>query len=142
MSPRRIINRITPDIIRRLWRRMLMYSAVGIGTFALDLAIIYACTEWLATSDEFALVLGFIVGITTNYLLSYYWVYRGTERNLYTGYTIFVALAVLGSVAIVYSTTWLVDTFALPLLLARTIVAAFVGLANFFINTFFNFRLL
>ena len=121
---------------------MWQYSVVGIGTFILDLAIIYALTNTKTTSDTTALVIGFGTGITINYLLSYYWVYRGTKRHFLTGFIIFLTLAILGSVCIVFATHALISHFALPLLIARTIVAAAVGFCNFLINTFFNFRLL
>lgn len=129
------------DHVQRLLRRMVQYSAVGIGTFLLDLAIIQIAISYFGASDAVALAIGFAIGVTTNYLLSYYWVYRGTKRSVAVGYIIFTILALLGVVFVIYATIYLAGAFGLPLLVARTIIATFVGIVNFFINTFFNFKL-
>lgn len=127
---------------QRLLKRLIKYSSVGMGTYMLDILIIAFLVFVFSAPERFAVGLGFLIGITTNYLVSYYWVFRGTHRNKFVGYAIFVVLAIVGIFAITESVIFLTEQYDMHLLIARTIVAAFVGLINFLVNTFFNFKLL
>ena len=130
------------SFISRFTQRLLSYSSVGISSYVLDIFIVSMLFYGFGVGREAALVLGFAVGVTFNYLLCYYWVYRGTTRNVYVGLLIFATLATTGIMIILTVTPWLMTQFALPLLIARTISAACIGVINFCINTFFNFKLL
>lgn len=129
------------SLIDRLFRRLISYSGVGIGTYLLDIAVILLLYRVWQVDPATAIALGFLVGVTVNYLLCYFWVYRGTHRNFKIGLAIFLCLALVGVALITESVTYLVLVHGMPLLLARTLVAAFVGLVNFLLNTFFNFKL-
>ncbi|MFW6210392.1 MAG: GtrA family protein [Patescibacteria group bacterium] len=126
----------------RFSRRLVSYSGVGISTYVLDIFLVSMLVYGFGVAHAPALVAGFGVGVTINYLLCYYWVYRGTRRNLYVGLSIFTFLATSGMLIILTVTPWLMMQFALPLLIARTIAAGCIGLINFCINTFFNFKLI
>lgn len=126
---------------QRLQQRFVWYSAVGISTFFLDLGILYLLLSTTPIAQGLAIALSFAVGVTTNFLLCYYWVYRGTERNQLVGYLLFAGLALIGVTFVTLSTEWLYAAFGLNLYIARTLVAACVGIINFTLNTFFNFRL-
>lgn len=129
------------SFIERLFRRLLSYSGVGIFTYVLDITIIVIAILAFDVHYQHAVAGGFLVGVTINYLLCYFWVYQGTERNFLVGLLIFFALAGLGVVAITYTVSVLVEQYRMPLLIARTLIAAAVGLVNFGFNTFFNFKL-
>lgn len=133
---------ITPQRIYALGRRFTQYSTVGVSTFALDLLLIYLFKTYLGMGNVAAVSLGFALAITVNFFCSYYWVFRGTERDRLSGYVIFVSLATLGLLVVLSGTLLLVQLFAVNIYLARSIVAAIVGLANFLINTFFNFKMI
>lgn len=129
-------------LIVRLLRRGFSYGSVGIATYLLDLSILFLLTTFSDTPQESAIAIGFLVGISTNYLICYRFVYRGTRRNILLGYLIFALLAIGGMAVIVPTVTLLVGTFGLNLFVARTIAAAIVGTFNFLFNTFLNFRLI
>lgn len=133
---------ITQQRIYALGRRFTQYSTVGVSTFALDLLLIYLFKTYLGMGNVAAVSLGFALAITVNFFCSYYWVFRGTERDRLSGYVIFVSLATLGLLVVLSGTLLLVQLFAVNIYLARSIVAAIVGLANFLINTFFNFKMI
>lgn len=130
------------SFIGRLFSRLLKYSGVGFGTFLLDLAIVALLAYSVGIPYPYAVAIGFFTGISINYLISYFWVFKGTTRNKYAGYIIFLSIAFGGVILITASTTFLVETLALPLLIARTMVAGVIGCINFLLNTFFNFKVL
>lgn len=130
------------DILARLYTRGWKYAAVGVSTFILDIGILYALIEHNFIPYWLAVAIAFMIGLSINFYICYHWVYSGTEREFFHGYFYFVSLAMLGVVIITTGTTLMVELFDLPLLLARTIVGAVAGVIGFFINTFFNFRLL
>jgi putative flippase GtrA len=125
-----------------LFRRFCQYSFVGISTFLLDLVIIFVLRELLGTSDLTAIGLGFLVGVSTNYYFNYHWVYKGTRQTIGRGYLIFFSLALAGFAIIVFATLLLHSFTAVNLYVARIIIAAMVGITNFFLNTIFNFKMI
>lgn len=129
-------------IAERLLRRLVKYSGVGIGTYILDMGIIAVMVYGLELPFQPSVAVGFFTGLTVNYLLSYHWVFRGTKRDRFVGYIIFATLALFGVFFITRSVVFLIEEYDMHILIARTIVASFVGLTGFFINTFFNFKLI
>jgi putative flippase GtrA len=127
--------------LRRLFIRFLKYTGVGGSTYVLDLCLVALFAYALALDYRIAVALGFLIAVSVNYFVAYHWVYRGTERNRALGYAIFFVIAIGGVVIVTSSVAFLVETYAMQLLLARTLVAGLVGIANFLINTFFNFKL-
>jgi putative flippase GtrA len=139
----KILDRsVAPPRLAALFRRFTQYSAVGVGTFAVDLLLIYLFKTYAGLADAPAVALGFLLAITLNFFCSYYWVYRGTERSRIMGYLIFVTLATLGLGVVLGGTLLLVQWLAINVYLARSLVSGVVGLINFFINTFFNFKMI
>lgn len=125
----------------RILRRASKYSLVGCSTYLLDLGLIWTLVKF-GLSPLVSVGVGFMIAVGINYLLSYYWVYKGTERKLSHGYAFFLIIALVAAVIISYSTVYLADTFSISLYTARTIVAAFVGIFVFIVNTKYNFKLL
>lgn len=130
------------NVTRRLLDRGFKYAVVGVSTFILDLGIIFLLIQIPIMPYPLAVAIGFLIGISVNYFICYYWVYAGTERLIHHGYLYFVSLALLGAFIIAGGTTFLVEQMALSLIVARIIMGASTGTIGFFINTFFNFRLL
>lgn len=110
------------------------------STYFLDIAIVSLLHYGLAVPVLPALLIGFGIGVFTNYVLCYLVIYRGTEQKFIAGLLIFVSLALVGSVIIITMTPWLQTTFGFPLLIARTCAAGVIGIINFLINTFYNFK--
>lgn len=129
------------SLIRRFFIRLLSYSSVGLCTFALDMVIIAVLHYQYDVDYVTAVGVGFLIGVSLNYILCYFWVYRGTERNVFIGFILFLLLALAGIIFITHSVRFLVD-LQVPLLIARSLVAGFIGMINFLLNTFFNFKLL
>lgn len=129
-------------IARRLCVRLAKSTGVGMSTYVLDISIVALLVYVYSFPSQVAIGTGFLIGLTINYLITYYWVFRGTRRNKFTGYAIFAALAIIGIFVITQSVEYLTGEYHMHLLVARTIVAAFVGLVEFLLNTFLNFKLI
>jgi len=132
----------TSSFLKRFVLRFTKYSFVGLPTFLLDLAIIALLTSLLNVPYEIAVGIGFIIGISVNYHITYHWVFKGTKRRRVTGFVIFALLGLLGMVLITSGTKFFVEEFGMPLYVARTLIGAILGIIGFLINSWFNFKML
>jgi len=130
------------EIINKLFHRGFKYSLAGVTTYLFDLCLVFFMIYVLGFNLTLAIGLGFLMAINLNFLLSYYLVFRGTKQTVFAGYVYYITLAMFAGAIITFGTTYLIQIFAIPLLLARSMLSALVGSFNFLINTFFNFKLL
>ena len=127
-------------VLPRLVRKLIPYSSVGAATFALDLLLIAVFIYGAGMGYQLAVAVGFFIAVSINFLICFHVIYKDTKRRLLTGFLLFLVIAALGAVAIAYSVEYLVEAYEIALLLARTVVSTAIGLLNFLLNTFFNFR--
>ncbi|HEX4799088.1 MAG TPA: GtrA family protein [Candidatus Paceibacterota bacterium] len=127
--------------ILRLIRRGIKYSAGGISTFGLDLLLVYILTHYTPIPVSGALILGFLCGISINYLISYFWVFRGTTQTLARGYVYFLSIGICAGIAISYSTLFITQHTSLSILESRVCVASVIGIGNFLSNALINFKM-
>jgi len=120
--------------------QFLRYSVTGISSFGLDLLILRVLTETFHVYYLVSAVIAFIIGVSVNYITSREYAFRGSSRGLAGGYARFLGIALAGVVIIVLSMSALVENFGVPYMIARVIVACFVGVWNFTMNAFWNFR--
>lgn len=121
-------------------RRFLSYSVVGGTTFAFDLALLFVLTEFGQVPLSLSTPLAFLIAVSGNYLLSRKFVFRKTARQHPSGYSLFIGMALLGALMITAAVSFLVSYFALSYLIARILVAGFVGVVNYLFNLYINFR--
>ncbi len=127
--------------VQRLAKRLLDYSLVGVSTFLLDLLLIYILKSTTTLSETLIIGSAFGVAVTINFFLSYYFVFKGTKRDRFTGYLYFIAVAVIGMQVIIFGTQTLQTELGIGIYAARIIVSGIVGLGNFTFNTFVNFKM-
>jgi putative flippase GtrA len=120
--------------------RFLRYAAIGVSTLAFDLLLLAGATELLRIPYYLATPFAFLIAVSLNYALSRSFVFRGTERPLHHGYAYFILIALAGALAITGAVYLLVTYLHLYYLVARIIVAGFVGMANYLANLHWNFR--
>lgn len=130
-----LITHLSPATIR-----FMRYAAVGISTLAFDLVLLYVLTEYVGIPYYIGTPLAFLVAVSINYLISRRLVFKGTARNHTTGYTYFIIIALVGATATTTGVAFLVQYGHLYYLLARVLVAGFVGVGNYLANLFFNFK--
>ncbi len=129
-------------VIPPFFRRFVLYSMVGVGTYLFDLILIYCFKTFLFFPDPLAVGLGFLIAVSTNFLISYLWVFKGTHQTKLKGYLYFIAIATIGLTIIVVGTMAVKTFFSLDLYVARTIIAGFVGTLNYTLNALFNFKMI
>lgn len=126
---------------KSFFQKAWQYTTVGVATYVLDILLIYVFKNYLGLSDAAAVGFGFFIAVTLNFLVSYYWVFRGTVRTKRAGYVYFCTLAIVGLLVIIPSTLYVRDFMQIDIYYARTIVATLVGIVAFLINVFFNFKM-
>ncbi|MFA5997631.1 MAG: GtrA family protein [Candidatus Paceibacterota bacterium] len=126
-------------IDRKGVRRFVRYSGVGVGTFLLDLALLFILTDFLQMQYVVATGLAFALAVSLNYVISRATVFRGTLRSHRRGYVNFILFALVGMGASMAGMHVLVSVFALYYIYARIAVAGFVGVWNYLMNLYVNF---
>ncbi len=121
-------------------RRFFRYGCVGVGTFAIDLALLYTLTTYAQVAYYIATPLSFFVGVSINYAISRRVVFRTTMRSWHGGYAHFIAIALAGMFLTTSSVVLLVGRFGLHYLVARVLVAGCVGVCNYLLNLYWNFK--
>lgn len=120
--------------------RFCKYSSVGVSTFLFDLALLYVLVEFFQMQYLIATGAAFVVAITINYSLSRLFVFSETVRPLQSGYIIFLLIAGMGLVWVTGLMYLFVGIFGAPLLISRIVVAGIVGMWNYIMNLYINFK--
>lgn len=122
------------------FRRFLRYTVVGVSTFLFDLLLLWIQVEMFHVHYLHAAVTGFLVAVSANYFLSRRWVFKGSSRRLAAGYLYFFKTAVAGALTTGFL-MWLFSTATNgPYLLIRIAIAGIIGIGNYLIHLYLNFR--
>jgi putative flippase GtrA len=112
--------------------QLLRYGCVGGLAFVIDFGALYVLTESLHLYYLHSAALAFLLGLTTNYLLSVLWVFqKRTFQNRFVEYGIFGLLGVLGlglNQVLIYTLT---EHVHCHYLLSKAVATAVVFLWNF-----------
>jgi putative flippase GtrA len=77
--------------------QLLRYAVVGGVAFVIDIGSLFALTEYAGVYYLQSAALAFLLGLTTNYLLSIRWVFANrTLQNKFIEYGVFALLGVAG----------------------------------------------
>jgi len=121
-------------------KRFFRYTAVGVSTFLFDLSLLWTQIEVIHVNYLHAAISSFLIAVSVNYFLSRRWVFKGSARRLATGYLYFFKTAVAGAV----TTGFLMWAFCSatngPYLLIRIVIAGIIGMGNYLIHLYLNFR--
>lgn len=124
----------------RALKRFLSYSVIGIGTFGFDLALLYLFTEIFGLHYVVSAGVAFLIAVSVNYAVSRKTVFKGTERNVRHGYVIYLAITAVGLFAVMGLMALFVAVFEWHYLPSRVLVAGGVGVWNYLMNLYVNFR--
>jgi len=120
--------------------RFLRYGTVGVGTFGLDLGMLYIATSTLGIPYYISTPCAFLIAVSINYAISRRFVFSKTERKWHHGYAYFAIVAMGGAFITTSLVASLVDIFGFYYLTARVLVAGIVGIGNYLFNLHFNFK--
>lgn len=124
----------------RALKRFLQYSAIGAGTFAFDLLLLFLFTDILGVYYLISVAVAFLLAVSLNYHLSRRFVFKGSKRSQVGGYVYFIAIALVGMVLVTGAMYVMVELLGIYYLLARVVVACVTGVWNYLLNLFFNFK--
>lgn len=120
--------------------RFLKFATVGGTTFLIDLLLLYLLIDYLHIYYVQATALAFGIAVSINYFVSRRFVFTGTRRSVHAGYAIFLLIAGAGMVAVTGLMVVFVEVLHLPYLPARIMIAGIVGLWNYGMNLYVNFK--
>jgi hypothetical protein len=120
--------------------RFLKYFFIGSSTFILDLSILYILTDIFLINYLTSTAIAFIIAISINYYFSKNFVFTKTARKTDRGYYYFLVIAGTGLIFVMILMKFFVEILLLNYLLSRTIVSGIVGMWNYLINLYFNFK--
>lgn len=120
--------------------RFLKYIVVGFSTFLFDLLLLYILTDILFVNYVLSAGVAFLIAVSINYYLSRTFVFNRTTREFVGGYYWFIAIAGIGMLAVMGLMFLFVAIFGWYYLVSRVVIAGIVGLWNYVMNLFFNFK--
>lgn len=131
-------KRHTKDRLRRLVMQFLRYTLVGGLAFIIDFGLLSAVL-YLNGHYLLATLIGFIGGLTTNYLLCVLWVWRGTQAKTARDILVFSLIGV-GGLLLTALLMWVsVGLLALDPQISKLFIAALVLAWNFGLRRLFVF---
>ena len=122
-------------------RRFFKYTLVGGSTFVFDLLLLAILIDVLHINTILASGGAFFIAVSINYYLSRSFVFKGTERDVKTGYLYFFVIAGTGLFFVMSAMFVLVSLLHFQPLLSRVCVAAVTGCWNYLSNLYFNFKM-
>lgn len=122
-----------------LIRRLAHYTYFGFIVFLIDLALLYFFLDALVLHYLIAVTLAFIIATTIQFLLLRRFLFNKHHRRPADAYRTFVIMSVLALVIINTLMYLAIDVYELNEYLSRIIIAATVGLCNFFIHKNISF---
>jgi len=121
-------------------KRFLKYTLVGGSTFALDLFLLFVFIDVAKIDYLLATGLAFFVAVAINYIISRQFVFSGTLRGVGSGFLIFIFIAFAGMGTAVGLMAVFVGFFHWHYLVSRILIAMIVGIWNYLMNLYVNFK--
>ncbi len=121
-------------------RRFFKYSVVGVSTFLFDLALLFVLIDFVNMNPVPAAGVAFLIAVSVNYFLSRSFVFSETRRSFAHAYYWFIVIALAGAGIVAGCMYVFVSIFGWHYLVSRVGIAGIVGIGNYAINLFFNFR--
>jgi putative flippase GtrA len=134
-----------PSVLRRLVSRrgialLARNTVVSILTFVVGLTLMWMLVDLVGANKVFSAGASFLAATSLHYAFGRGWVFKGTERDVATGYGYFLINAAIGMTLTVSIFAALISWTSMNYLIARIIVSVFAGLAMFILNATLNFK--
>jgi putative flippase GtrA len=131
----------TPANRDRVSDQLLRYAVVGGIAFVIDFGSLWLLTELAGIHYLLSAAIAFILGLTTNYLLSITWVFgRRSLENKWLEFGIFALIGIVGlglnELIIWFFTEWVHFHY----LVSKIVSTIVVFLWNFFVRRYLLFR--
>ncbi len=120
--------------------RFFRYFSVGVSTFILDLLLLYLFTDFFLINYLISAGIAFVIAVSINYYFSRKFVFTKTLRKIDHGYYTFLLISGIGLFFVVILMAFFVEILSFNYLFSRVLVAGFVGIWNYLMNLYFNFK--
>lgn len=134
-------NYLFKDKTDKLFIQLFRYTFVGGIAFVVDFGSLFALTEFFNVYYLTSAALAFILGLTTNYILSVLWVFN--TRTVNKKWLEFVIFAVIGVVGLGLNELiiwFFTEKVLLHYLVSKIISTILIYLWNFFARKFILFK--
>jgi putative flippase GtrA len=121
-------------------QRFFKYSVIWGSTFLIDLALLVIFTDFLGIYYIFSAGLAFLIAVSLNYFLSRHFVFIASKRSIKVWYLFFMIITSVGLGFVMSLMYIFVDVMQFNYILSRVGIAAVVGVWNYLMNLYFNFR--
>lgn len=126
--------------MNKTFKRFFKYLAVGVSTFILDLLLLYILTDYFLINYLISTAVAFVIAVSINYYFSRKFVFTKTLRSIHHGYYAFLCISGAGLLFVVLLMAFFVELLSFNYLISRIVVAAFVGMWNYLMNLYVNFK--
>lgn len=121
-------------------RRFARYCLVGIGTFILDLGLLYCLVHFGKVPYLAGTSISFLIAISLNYYISRQIVFPQSETKHTQGYTRFIGYA-CGALLLTLLFMYIsVTILSASFIIARIVVSGIVGVLTYLLNLYTNFK--
>ncbi|MGH8558216.1 MAG: GtrA family protein [Methylococcales bacterium] len=121
-------------------KRFIKYASVGFSTFLFDLFLLFIFIDILAWNYVVATAVAFLIAVSVNYCVSRRYVFRGTLRDVHSGYAVFILIALIGLGVVTGGMMVLVGILGWHYAISRILIAGIVGMWNYLMNLYVNFK--
>ena len=133
----RLLKSRTDNTLIQLFR----YTFVGGVAFIVDFGLLFILTDFFDIHYLISAALAFLLGLTTNYVLSIVWVFnKRTLKNKWFEGGVFVLIGIIGLVFNELFIWFFTEHVHFHYLQSKVVSTAFVYLWNFFARKFILFR--
>jgi putative flippase GtrA len=130
-----------PGLLSRHGAVLFLRNAVASSLcFAIDMALIWVMVSQLHIDKFVAVTAGFLTANALNYGLARIWVFRESDRGLFTGYVYFLGNALVGLAIILAGFALLTGPLDTHYMVARVVVSLCSGTIVFILNATLNFH--
>ena len=140
------MNEATPkrSLFERLFTRraggmLVRNTIVSTGTFLIGLGVLWLLVDKGGMNEVIAAGASFIVANSIHYVLGRSWIFKGTTRDVATGYAMFLGNGVVGLLLTMGLMAAFLAWTPLHYLLARVLVSIVAGLTIFVLNAVWTF---
>ena len=118
----------------------IKYGAAAFGGFVADYAVLLLLKEWVGLHYLIAVPIAFLAGITVNYLIGVWFVFRRGNLTLGKELLMFITISLLALAVTEGSMYLLTDLLRIDYRISRLISGVVTYLFNFFSRRFLIYR--
>lgn len=140
-NPKLMISNLLKNKTDNTVVQLIRYTFVGGVAFVVDVGLLFLLTEYFNVYYLFSAGLAFLLGLTTNYILSVVWVFNKRRlRKKWLEFGIFAVVGIIGLGLTELFIWFFTEHVQFHYLLSKIISTFFVYLWNFFARKYILFR--